>query len=188
MPQSPDWRLVTETRLGQLGGTPGGDLSGYVTDAEFANQLQLKEDKTTIAAATHLATPSSLARRDTTGRIRAAAPTLVDEVATKGYADALGVVAATPSTVVRRDTVGRFQTVDPAVGADVATKAYTDTKIAQSAAASFALKSESVGVVIHGTNANAPRLPGYAAIRWIGSIAPVNAVALTDDWLDTSGT
>jgi hypothetical protein len=184
MPQSPDDRLVTETRLGQLGGGGSGatDLSAYATDAELANGLQGKADKATIDAATASPTVLSLMRRDAAGRTQVATPAAAGDAATKGYADALGAVIATPSTVVRRDTAGRFQTVDPAVAADVATKAYADTKVAQGAVAALSVKAETVGYMNHGTNASAARPVGYGAVFWFGTVEPINALP-QDIWV-----
>lgn len=63
--------------------------------------------------------------------------------------------------------------IDPGSGSDGTTSPY-------------ALKSSTVGVIVHGTNANAVRQPGYASILWIGSVPPSNSVSALDTWLDTS--
>jgi hypothetical protein len=47
-------------------------------------------------------------------------------------------------------------------------------------------RADGIGVVVHGANAATPRPTGYAAIRWIGTVAPANALATRDDWLDIS--
>jgi len=43
----------------------------------------------------------------------------------------------------------------------------------------------SKGHIVHGSNANLARPTGYASVEWIGTVAPVNAVA-NDTWVDIS--
>ena len=64
--------------------------------------------------------------------------------------------------------VSAAQATAIALKQDAATAA-TDAELA-------AVKGGAMGVVIHGSNASAPRPTGYAVIFWIGTVAPTNSI------------
>jgi hypothetical protein len=91
---------------------------------DVANTVNTLEDD--LGDATAAATASELVRRDAAGRAQVQTPSASSDIATKGYADALGTSAATASTIMRRDAAGRAKVVDPSASTDIATKGYAD--------------------------------------------------------------
>lgn len=108
-------------------------------------------DKALVDAATANATGSTLARRDSSGRMSVGTPEITAHAAPKGYVDGKATAAqsaaeataaaalspvkaltdaatasATANTLVRRDSAGRFKSATPSATTDVANKAYVD--------------------------------------------------------------
>ena len=109
----------------------GSDIANktYVDDAVAA----AANNNATVDAATSVATPSTLMKRDINGRAQVADPVASSDIATKNYADGVGTAAATASTVMRRDTNGRAKVADPSVATDIANKQYVDAALAAKA-------------------------------------------------------
>jgi hypothetical protein len=42
--------------------------------------------------------------------------------------------------------------------------------------------AEGVGMIVHGDDADAPRLPGFAHRIWVGTVIPLNAIEF-DQWI-----
>lgn len=91
---------------------------------DVANSVAAME--TTLSDATPAATPGRLVERDGAGRAQVQTPAASSDIATKGYADALGTPVDSVDTIVRRNATGQFDTAAPTVGSHVTNKTYTD--------------------------------------------------------------
>ena len=120
----------------------------------YGHLILTKHDGTTIdagdvigpegpsAPASSLPEIDTLVLRDSAGRTQMVDPSVAADVATKGYADALGVSTATVSTIVRRDANGRFAAATPSATGDVATKGYADALGVSGATASTIMRRD----------------------------------------------
>jgi hypothetical protein len=106
-------------------------VDGATTDANTID-TEINRSRDYIAqgaGATDAATASKVIKRDANGRAKVADPAVASDIATKGYADALGNPALAPNTIVRRNADNRFNVGTP-TGADNATpKSYVDAAV-----------------------------------------------------------
>jgi hypothetical protein len=85
----------------------------------------LSADISAVIAATNLATPDSIAKRDASGNARFVASAAVDDVVVKSEIAAIpaATALATPSTLVKRDVAGRTAMAPSSVASDAVIKA-----------------------------------------------------------------
>lgn len=121
-------------------------MNQYVLLGTFNTALDAKGDRVK-SSDTQLTTvtANTLVRRDGTGKVKFAAPTVDADGATKGYVDALGAVSADASSIMRRDANGRAQVGTPVAAADIATKSYVDALGTITSTASTIMRRDASG-------------------------------------------
>lgn len=106
-------------------------VDGATTDANTID-TEINRSRDYIAqgaGATDAATAGKVIKRDINGRAKVADPAVASDIATKGYADALGNPALQPNSIVRRNADNRFNVGTP-TGSDNATpKGYVDDAV-----------------------------------------------------------
>lgn len=104
---------------------------------------------------------------------------------TRTPTDTTVTTAKIVDAAVTTPKIGDAQVTPAKLSFDPATQVELDAETAARTAADTAVKAGAMGVVNHGAVAGTARPAGYAAIHWLGSVEPTNAVD-GDVWTNTA--